>query len=43
VRGVGGVVEKLYAARQAGMRAMVLPRENAREIEACPTASRSSR
>ena len=34
VRGVGGVVEKLYAARQAGMRAMVLPRENAREIEA---------
>ncbi len=34
VRGVGGVVEKLYAARQAGMRAMVLPRENAREIDA---------
>ncbi len=34
VRGVGGVVEKLYAARQAGMRAIVLPRENAREIDA---------
>jgi ATP-dependent Lon protease len=34
VRGVGGVVEKLYAARQAGMRALVLPRENAREIDA---------
>ena len=36
VRGVGGVVEKLYAARQAGMRAIVLPRENVREIEAAP-------
>ena len=36
VRAVGGVVEKLYAARQAGMRAIVLPRENAREIEAAP-------
>ncbi|HEY4999567.1 MAG TPA: S16 family serine protease, partial [Usitatibacter sp.] len=36
VRAVGGVVEKLYAARQAGMRALVLPRENAREIEAAP-------
>ncbi len=34
VRGVGGVVEKLYAARQAGMRAIVLPAENAREIDA---------
>jgi ATP-dependent Lon protease len=36
VRAVGGVVEKLYAARAAGMRAIVLPRENAREIEAKP-------
>ncbi|MBV9439959.1 MAG: Lon family ATP-dependent protease [Candidatus Eremiobacteraeota bacterium] len=36
VRGVGGILEKLYAARQAGMRAIVLPRENAREIEAPP-------
>jgi ATP-dependent Lon protease len=36
VRAVGGVVEKLYAARQAGMRAIVIPRENAREIEATP-------
>jgi ATP-dependent Lon protease len=36
VRAVGGVVEKLYAARQAGMRAIVIPRENAREIDAAP-------
>jgi ATP-dependent Lon protease len=36
VRAIGGVVEKLYAARQAGMRAIVIPRENAREIEATP-------
>jgi ATP-dependent Lon protease len=33
VRAVGGIVEKLYAARQAGMRLMLVPRENAREIE----------
>jgi ATP-dependent Lon protease len=33
VRPVGGVVEKLYAARQAGMRAMLLPKENLREID----------
>ncbi len=36
VRGIGGVVEKLYAARAASMRAFVLPAENAREIEATP-------
>ncbi len=36
VRAMGGIVEKLYAARQAGMRAIVLPRDNAREIEATP-------
>ncbi|HTJ24864.1 MAG TPA: Lon family ATP-dependent protease [Candidatus Limnocylindria bacterium] len=36
VRAVGGVVEKLYAARQAGMRAILMPRENVREIEAKP-------
>lgn len=36
VRGVGGIVEKLYAARQAGMRAILIPRENAREIDATP-------
>jgi ATP-dependent Lon protease len=36
VRAVGGVVEKLYAARAASMRAIVLPAENAREIEATP-------
>jgi ATP-dependent Lon protease len=36
VRAVGGVVEKLYAARSASMRAIVLPAENAREIEATP-------
>jgi ATP-dependent Lon protease len=34
VRAVGGVVEKLYAARQAGMRRLVLPKENVREIDA---------
>ena len=33
VRAVGGVIEKLYAARQAGMREMILPKENAHEIE----------
>ena len=34
VRGVGGVVEKLYAARQAGMRTVLVPKENAREVDA---------
>ncbi|PZR56290.1 MAG: ATP-dependent protease, Lon family [Candidatus Meridianibacter frigidus] len=34
VRPVGGIVEKLYAARQAGMRAMIVPKENMREIDA---------
>ncbi len=34
VRGVGGIVEKFYAARQAGMRRVVIPRENAREVDA---------
>ena len=34
VRAVGGVVEKLYAARQAGMRHIIVPKENAREIDA---------
>ena len=34
VRAVGGVVEKLYAARQAGMRRIIVPKENAREIDA---------
>ena len=29
-------MEKLYAARQAGMRAILVPRENAREIDATP-------
>jgi ATP-dependent Lon protease len=33
VRGVGGIVEKLYAARQAGMRSALIPRENAREVD----------
>ena len=32
VRAVGGIVEKLYAARQAGMRLTLVPRENAREV-----------
>ncbi len=34
VRAIGGTVEKLYAARQAGMRAMILPKENTKEIDA---------
>jgi len=34
VRPIGGIVEKLYAARQAGMRAMIVPKENVREIDA---------
>ena len=33
VRGVGGIVEKLYAARQAGMRRVIVPKENLREID----------
>jgi ATP-dependent Lon protease len=33
VRPVGGIVEKLYAARQAGMRKVLVPRENARDVE----------
>jgi ATP-dependent Lon protease len=34
VRAVGGVVEKLYAARQAGMRSVLIPKENVREVDA---------
>ncbi|MBV8489583.1 MAG: Lon family ATP-dependent protease [Candidatus Eremiobacteraeota bacterium] len=34
VRAVGGVVEKVYAARQAGMRCIFIPKENAREVDA---------
>ena len=34
IRPVGGVIEKLYAARQAGMRTMVVPKENQRETDA---------
>ncbi len=34
VRGVGGIIEKLYAARQAGMQRVLVPKENAREIDA---------
>ncbi|MBV8636769.1 MAG: Lon family ATP-dependent protease [Candidatus Eremiobacteraeota bacterium] len=33
IRAVGGVIEKLYAARQSGMRAMILPKENVREVD----------
>ena len=33
VRPVGGIVEKLYAARQAGMRRVLIPRENARDVD----------
>ena len=34
VREVGGIIEKLYAARQAGMRHVLIPKENAREVDA---------
>ncbi len=40
VRGVGGLIEKLYAARQAGMRTVFIPRENAREVDASLTGLR---
>ncbi|GAC1547086.1 MAG: Lon family ATP-dependent protease [Vulcanimicrobiaceae bacterium] len=33
VRPVGGIVEKLYAARQAGMRRVLVPRDNARDVD----------
>ncbi|MBV8531673.1 MAG: Lon family ATP-dependent protease [Candidatus Eremiobacteraeota bacterium] len=33
VRAVGGIVEKLHAARQAGMRCVLIPKENAREVD----------
>jgi ATP-dependent Lon protease len=36
VRAIGGIVEKLYAARQAGMKTLLMPRENEREIDATP-------
>ncbi|MGH7728823.1 MAG: Lon family ATP-dependent protease [Vulcanimicrobiaceae bacterium] len=36
VRAVGGIVEKLFAARQAGMRLVLVPRENARELPRNP-------
>ncbi len=32
VRPVGGIPEKIFAARMAGMRRVILPRENARDI-----------
>ena len=34
VRAVGSIVEKLYAARQAGMRRVLLPKENVRDVDA---------
>ena len=34
VRAVGGITEKLYAARQAGMRLVLVPRENQADIDA---------
>jgi ATP-dependent Lon protease len=34
IRAVGCVIEKVYAARQSGMRAMILPKENIREVDA---------
>jgi ATP-dependent Lon protease len=34
VHPVGGIAEKIYAARQAGMRAVIIPKENQREVRA---------
>jgi ATP-dependent Lon protease len=34
VRPVGGIPEKLWAARAAGMRAVIVPRENANDVPA---------
>ncbi|MFZ1018961.1 MAG: Lon family ATP-dependent protease [Candidatus Cybelea sp.] len=34
IRAVGGIQEKLYAARQAGMRRVLVPKENLRETDA---------
>jgi ATP-dependent Lon protease len=33
VRAVGGIIEKLHAARQSGMRRVIVPKENVREID----------
>jgi len=33
VRPVGGIVEKMYAARQAGMRLVLVPRDNERDVD----------
>src|SRR6202790_1365812 len=37
VRAVGGVIEKVYAARQAGMRLVLIPKENEPQIRAGTT------
>lgn len=34
IRGVGGIVEKIYGARQAGMRRVIVPAENKSEVPA---------
>ncbi|MBE3586753.1 Lon family ATP-dependent protease [Desulfofundulus thermocisternus] len=34
IRGVGGIVEKIYGARQAGMRRVIIPAENKSEVPA---------
>ena len=45
VRAVGGITEKVYAARAAGMRMVLIPKENERElrglsgIQAVPVAT----
>ncbi|HMD03514.1 MAG TPA: Lon family ATP-dependent protease [Candidatus Baltobacteraceae bacterium] len=36
VRPVGGAIEKIHAARQAGMRLVLIPKENEAEIERVP-------
>jgi ATP-dependent Lon protease len=42
VRPIGGVKEKLLAAAQAGVRRVLLPRENARDLRDVPRAVRES-
>ncbi|RKO65537.1 Lon family ATP-dependent protease [Desulfofundulus salinus] len=34
IRGVGGIVEKIYGARQAGMRRVIIPAENKSDVPA---------